>query len=151
VGLQRWDAPQTASGEQLRDLDFGGGHGLTQTQASVRQRSSVTSATLKMQRTRTDGSITRLRSNSNLTSGSVVDEEEVVHEVEPRARTAMLPPVMVSPRQGLHAGPQLREFLQAKKVDEHPLCWLGFEEDCIMTSCSNGECRDFFAGQSGWC
>lgn len=117
----------------------------------MRQRSSVTSATLKMQRTRTDGSNTRLRSNSNLTSGSVVEEEEVVHEVEPRARTAMLPPVMVSSRQGLRVGPQLREFVQAKKVDEHPLCWLGFEEDCIMTSCSNGECRDFFAGQSGWC
>ncbi|KAF1969341.1 WD40 repeat-like protein [Bimuria novae-zelandiae CBS 107.79] len=88
--------------------------------ASVRQRNSVTSATLKMQRTRTDGSATRLRSNSNLTSGSIVDEEEVVHPVEPRARTAMLPPVMT------------------KKVDEHPLCWLGFEEDCIMASCSNG-------------
>jgi hypothetical protein len=135
----------------MQALDFGRGDRLTQMQASVRQRSSVTSATLKMHRTRTDGSNTRLRSNSNLTSGSMVDDEEVVHEVEPRARTAMLPPVMVSPRQGLHVGPQLREFLQAKTVDEHPLCWLGFEEDCIMTSCSNGECRDFFAGQSGWC
>ena len=38
----------------------------------------------------------RLRSNSNLTSGSMLDEEEVVHRVEPRARTAMLPPVLVS-------------------------------------------------------
>lgn len=62
----------------------------------MRQRNSVTSATLKMQRSRTEGSTTRLRSNSNLTSGSVLDEEEVVHPVEPRARTAMLPPVMVS-------------------------------------------------------
>lgn len=99
--------------------------------ASVRQRSSVTSATLRMQRTRTDGSNTRLRSNSNLTSGSMVDEEEVVHEVEPRARTAMLPPVM------------------AKKVDEHPLCWLGFEEDCIMTSCSNGHIRTYDRPKEG--
>ncbi|KAF2439680.1 catabolite repression protein creC [Karstenula rhodostoma CBS 690.94] len=99
--------------------------------ASVRQRSSVTSATLKMQRTRTDGSNTRLRSNSNLTSGSTLDEEEVVHEVEPRARTAMLPPVM------------------AKKVDEHPLCWLGFEEDCIMTSCSNGHIRTYDRPKEG--
>ena len=120
-------------------------------QASVRQRSSVTSATLKMQRTRTDGSNTRLRSNSNLTSGSILDEEEVVHPVEPRARTAMLPPVMVSQLNTFHVGPGLREFWQAKKVDEHPLCWLGFEEDCIMTSCSNGECRDFFAGQGVRC
>ncbi|KAL1610199.1 hypothetical protein SLS60_001864 [Paraconiothyrium brasiliense] len=81
-----------------------GGDGLTQMQASVRQRNSVTSATLKMQRTRTDGSNTRLRSNSNLTSGSMVDEEEVVHEVEPRARTAMLPPVMVSFDPGVARG-----------------------------------------------
>ena len=67
-------------------------------QASVRQRSSVTSATLKMQRSRTDGSTTRFRSNSNLTTGSLLDneDEEIVHPVEPRARTPMLPPVMVS-------------------------------------------------------
>jgi len=64
--------------------------------ASVRQRNSITSGTIKMQRSRTDGSTSRLRSNSNLTSGSLVDEEEIVHPVEPRARTAMLPPVMVS-------------------------------------------------------
>lgn len=48
-----------------------------------------------MQRTRTDSTANRLRSNSNLTSGSVLDDEEVVHPVEPRARTAMLPPVLV--------------------------------------------------------
>lgn len=65
-------------------------------QASVRHRNSIASSNLKMQRTRTDTSTNRLRSNSNLTSGSQVDEEEeVVHPVEPRARTAMLPPVMV--------------------------------------------------------
>jgi hypothetical protein len=49
-----------------------------------------------MQRTRTDSSANRLRSNSNLTSGSQLEEEEVIHPVEPRARTAMLPPVLVS-------------------------------------------------------
>ncbi|KAF2269687.1 catabolite repression protein creC [Lojkania enalia] len=91
--------------------------------ASVRQRNSITSTTLRMQRSQTNGSVTRFRSDSNLTSTSQ-DEEEVVHPVEPRARTAMLPPVM------------------AKKVDEHPLCWLGFEEDCIITSCSNGELKN---------
>ncbi|KAI8931507.1 hypothetical protein NX059_011169 [Plenodomus lindquistii] len=64
--------------------------------ASVRQRGSITSSNLKMQRTRTEGSVNRLRSNSNLTSGSLLDDEEVVHSVEPRARTAMLPPVLVS-------------------------------------------------------
>jgi len=87
----------------------------TRGQASVRQRNSVTSGTLKMQRTRTgtDGSNTRLRSNSNLTAGSLLDEEEVVHQVEPRARTAMLPPVMVSQRVSLPApcmgAPPLRQ------------------------------------------
>jgi WD40 repeat protein len=66
------------------------------TQASVRQRNSIASSNLKMQRTRTDSTANRLRSNSNLTSGSLLDDEEVVHAVEPRARTAMLPPVLVS-------------------------------------------------------
>ncbi|KAH8637107.1 putative catabolite repression protein [Alternaria alternata] len=49
-----------------------------------------------MQRTQTGSSVNRLRSNSNLTSGSMLDEEEVVHPVEPRARTAMLPPVLAT-------------------------------------------------------
>jgi hypothetical protein len=48
-----------------------------------------------MQRTRTDSTANRLRSNSNLTSDSLLDDEEIVHPVEPRARTAMLPPVLV--------------------------------------------------------
>ncbi|RAQ99468.1 catabolite repression protein creC [Stemphylium lycopersici] len=64
--------------------------------ASVRQRGSITSSNLKMQRTQTGSSVNRLRSNSNLTSGSMSEEEEVVHPVEPRARTAMLPPVLFS-------------------------------------------------------
>jgi hypothetical protein len=111
-------------------------------QASERHRNSITSSNLKMQRTRTDSSANRMRSNSNLTSGSFEDEGdegdsyEVVHPVEARARTAMLPPVLVSssPRRGHVAANRL----QAKSVDEHPLCWLGFEEDCIITSCKNG-------------
>lgn len=64
--------------------------------ASVRPRNSMTSSSLNIQRTRTDSSAGRMRSNSNLTSGSVLDDEEIVHPVEPRARTAMLPPVLVS-------------------------------------------------------
>ncbi|KAF2472563.1 WD40 repeat-like protein [Lindgomyces ingoldianus] len=99
--------------------------------ASVRQqRGSITSATLKMQKSRADGSTTRLRSNSNLTTASL-DEDEIVHPVEPRARTAILPPVM------------------AKKADDHPLCWLGFEEDCIITSCSNGHIRTWDRPKEG--
>jgi hypothetical protein len=111
-------------------------------QASVRQRNSITSSNLKMQRTRTDSSANRMRSNSNLTSGSFEDEGdegdsyEVVHPVEARARTAMLPPVLVSSE--ARRGDVAANRLQAKSVDEHPLCWLGFEEDCIITSCKNG-------------
>jgi hypothetical protein len=111
-------------------------------QASVRHRNSITSSNLKMQRTRTDSSANRMRSNSNLTSGSFEDEGdegdsyEVVHPVEARARTAMLPPVLVS--SGRRRGHVAANRLQAKSVDEHPLCWLGFEEDCIITSCKNG-------------
>ncbi|KAG9379977.1 WD40 repeat protein [Pyrenophora tritici-repentis] len=91
--------------------------------ASVRQRGSIASSNIKMQRTQTGNSTNRLRSNSNLSSSSMVEDDEVVHPVEPRARTAMLPPVL------------------AKAVHEHPLCWLGFEEDCILTSCKNGHIR----------
>lgn len=82
-------------------------------QASVRQGSSV-----KMQRTRTEGSTTRLRSSSNVSQGSKLssdDEgEQVVHSVEPRARTAMLPPVMVS-QVTMHVGPRLSDFAAGEK------------------------------------
>lgn len=99
--------------------------------ASVRVRNSVTSATLKMQRSQTNGSVSRLRSNSNLTTATTVDEEEIVHPVESRARTSMLPPVM------------------AKKADDHPLAWLGFEEEYIMTSCNNGHIRTWDRPKEG--
>jgi hypothetical protein len=32
---------------------------------------------------------------------------------------------------------------QAKVVDDHPVVWLGFEEDCILTTCKNGESTNF--------
>jgi hypothetical protein len=105
----------------------------------VRQRNSIASSNLKMQRTRTDSSANRLRSNSNLTSGSMLDEEEVVHPVEPRARTAMLPPVLVCALQSTNCAASQLIRPQAKKVDEHPVVWLNFEEDCIITSCKSGE------------
>ncbi|KAF2279757.1 WD40 repeat-like protein [Westerdykella ornata] len=90
--------------------------------ASVRQRNSITSATLQMARSRTDGSLSRFRSNSNLTTATV-DDEVNVHPVDGKARTPFLPPVM------------------SKKVDDHPLSWLAFEEDCIMTACNNGHIK----------
>lgn len=64
----------------------------------------------------------RFRSNSNLTQipTNGTDGEQVVHAVDSKASTASLPPVM------------------SKSIDEHPLCWLGFEEHCILTSCKDG-------------
>ena len=59
--------------------------------ASVRQRPSVSSA---VPRSRSDTEATRLRSDSNLSNGSA-PHEDIVHPVQPRNRTAILPPVMV--------------------------------------------------------
>ncbi|KAJ9640378.1 hypothetical protein H2199_005917 [Coniosporium tulheliwenetii] len=85
--------------------------------ASMRPRGSVAS---QLPRLRAESTTGRVRSNSNLTAQSNGD---IVHPVEPRARTAMLPAVM------------------AKPVDDHPLSWLGFEEDCIITACKDGHIR----------
>jgi hypothetical protein len=50
-----------------------------------------------LQRAETQNTSTsRMRSNSNLSSGGEVEEEKLFpHPVEPRSRTAMLPPVLV--------------------------------------------------------
>lgn len=56
------------------------------------------SSHLPMTRNRAESQVTnaRLRSDSNLTSRSVDDEDLIEHPVESRTRTAELPPVMVS-------------------------------------------------------
>ena len=88
--------------------------------------------------------INRVRSDSNRTGSiqvDVVDESEFLsHGVEPKARTALLPPVMV-----WLFNLRLEEWciltfviLQSKKIDEHPLSGLAFEQDCIITSCLEG-------------
>lgn len=90
--------------------------------SSVRQRGSVSSRFANpLQRTETQiTSSSRLRSNSSPSADS--DEEHMIeHPVEPRATTAMLPPVM------------------SKVVDPDPLCWLEFTEDSILTSCKSGK------------
>ena len=93
-----------------------------------------------MPRSRTDSSTARFRSNSNLTTCSGEDEV-AVHPVDAKARTPFLPPVMVSGVGLSRLQLKLLTVLQAKSVDEHPLSWLGFEEDCIMTACNNGESK----------
>jgi len=71
----------------------------------------------------------RMRSKSNLSTqpdesmnGSGGNDGQArVHPVDSKAGTANLPPVM------------------SKIVDKHPLSWLEFQENCIITSCENGE------------
>jgi len=63
---------------------------------STRHRGSVSSRFAHLQRAETSNSGSRLRSNSNLSTGEEAYDNSIVHEVEPRATTAMLPPVMVS-------------------------------------------------------
>lgn len=88
---------------------------------SVIHRGSVASH-LPANRKDSLSTASRLRSTSSLTQTDSMDgsHEEVVHAVDSKASTAVLPPVM------------------SKAVDEHPLSWVGFEEHCIITSCRDG-------------
>uniref|UniRef100_A0A0D2XH46 Uncharacterized protein n=1 Tax=Fusarium oxysporum (strain Fo5176) TaxID=660025 RepID=A0A0D2XH46_FUSOF len=89
---------------------------------SVRHRGSVSSRYTALQRAETaTTSNSRLRSNSNLDTED--EEMAIAHPVEPRARIPMLPPVL------------------NKSIDTHPVCWLDFTEDAIMTSCKSGHMR----------
>ncbi|OAP55266.1 hypothetical protein AYL99_10239 [Fonsecaea erecta] len=90
--------------------------------ARTRGSISAQSPSLLRQRTESTSIVNRIRSDSNRTGSFVqtdtVDESEFLnHAVEPRARTAQLPPVM------------------SKKIDDHPLSGLAFEQDCIITTC----------------
>ncbi|KAI0010404.1 WD40-repeat-containing domain protein [Xylariaceae sp. FL0662B] len=89
-----------------------------------RQRGSTSSRLATLQRAETQGTAgSRLRPVSVV---SVLDgEEERVtnHPVEPRSRTAILPPVLT------------------KVADKDPLSWIEFTEDAIMTACKTGHIR----------
>jgi hypothetical protein len=67
-------------------------------QATARQRGSIVAPGLQPAgRHRADsGGITRLRSDSEKTEKSDGDIEQTSHPIEPRSRTALLPPIMVS-------------------------------------------------------
>lgn len=99
--------------------------------ALARTRGSVSGQSISLARHRTESASVhnRLRSESNRSQslnheGAEEEEPEFInHSVEPRSRTAQLPPVM------------------AKVLDPHPLCGLAFEQDCIITSCSEGHVR----------
>lgn len=100
---------------------------LIHTQAATRTRGSISTQSVSLSKTRTDsiGIVNRGRSDSSRAQSIHAtelgqDAEFLNHLVEPRSRTALLPPVM------------------SKKLDEHPLSGLAFEQDCIITTCSEG-------------
>jgi len=114
----------------LWDFSVGMLHRPKALQSTARQRnSSVTTNTPQANRRRTESLTDRVRSDSIRTD----DREEMpfCHPVVPRARTAQLPPIM------------------SKAVGEDPVCWLGFLEDCIMTSSLEGHIRSWDRPREG--
>ncbi|KAJ1338350.1 catabolite repression protein CreC [Microdochium nivale] len=96
--------------------------------AVTRHRESVSSKVPNFQRVDSQGlNGGRDRSESVATAADTNADDQVDssidHPVEPRARTAILPPVMT------------------KSADKDPLSWLAFTEDSIMTSCIKGHIR----------
>ncbi|KAL4972745.1 catabolite repression protein creC [Aspergillus desertorum] len=95
-------------------------------QANARHRTSlVASSSQQLNRHRADSAGNRMRSDSQRTAADseTAPGQPVQHSVESRARTALLPPIM------------------SKAVGEDPICWLGFQEDTIMTSSLEGHIR----------
>ncbi|KAL1297825.1 hypothetical protein AAFC00_006354 [Neodothiora populina] len=98
---------------------------------AARQRGSIVSY-VPGTRKESYSAIGRLRSNSALSEeAAMVDESSVVHGVDSKASTAFLPPVM------------------SKSIDEHPLSWLEFQEDCIITACKEGHIQTWDRPQDG--
>lgn len=73
-------------------------------------------------RKETNSTVGRIRSHSTISEDGdgAVNGADVVHGFRTKASTAILPPVM------------------SKKIDNHPLSWLEFQEDSIMTACKDG-------------
>lgn len=97
-------------------------------QTTTRTRGSISAQSVSLYKLRTESAsvVNRVRSDStqgqsNQPTELGKDAEFLNHPVEPRSRTALLPPVM------------------SKKLDEHPLSGLAFEQDCIVTTCSDGK------------
>jgi len=101
--------------------------------ASIRNRASIsTQAGAGWRHSRAEShAANRLRSTSSLTREEGEEDELVEHVVESRSVTAELPPVM------------------SKVIDEHPLSWVGFEEECVITACVEGHVRVWRRPQDG--
>lgn len=104
---------------------------------------SAHSNSLLRHRTESASVINRIRSDSNRT-GSVQqpeladDAEFINHAIESQGRVAQLPPVLV--REDVVLTQTCTDLvIQSKKIDEHPLCGVAFEQDCIITTCLEGE------------
>ncbi|KAH8427747.1 WD40 repeat domain-containing protein [Aspergillus melleus] len=106
----------------LWDFSVGMLHRPRALQASARHRTSILpSNSQHANRHRADSAGNRVRSDSQRTAGiDSTYDQTVRHPVEPRARTALLPPIM------------------SKIVGDDPISWLGFQEDSIMTSSLEG-------------
>ncbi|THW39181.1 catabolite repression protein creC, partial [Aureobasidium pullulans] len=87
---------------------------------SIKHRGSMTSNAIT--RKETSSTVGRIRSHSTISEDGdgAVNGADVVHGFRTKASTAILPPVM------------------SKKIDNHPLSWLEFQEDSIMTACKDG-------------
>ncbi|SZF01766.1 unnamed protein product [Blumeria hordei] len=71
---------------------------------------------------RSETNVNNMRSMS-INSSADHAENTIDHPAEPRATTALLPPVV------------------SKLIHKDPLCWLGFTKESILTSCRSGHIR----------
>ncbi|KAI9926874.1 hypothetical protein ASPWEDRAFT_121408 [Aspergillus wentii DTO 134E9] len=117
----------------LWDFSVGMLHRPRAHQASARQRTSmIVPSTQNVNRHQGDSGGHRIRSDSQQTADTYDSVDQTVrHPVEPRARTALLPPIM------------------SKIVGEDPICWLGFQENSIMTSSLEGHIRTWDRPREG--
>ncbi|KAG2417426.1 catabolite repression protein creC [Aspergillus terreus] len=117
----------------LWDFSVGMLHRPRAHQASTRQRTSmIASNSQHASRHRADSAGNRARSDSQRTADGYDEYDQAVrHPVEPRARTALLPPIM------------------SKEIGSDPICWLGFQEDSIMTSSLEGHIRTWDRPREG--
>ncbi|KAG8631154.1 hypothetical protein KVT40_000294 [Elsinoe batatas] len=97
---------------------------------SMRQRTSVSTVPTGRKES-TGASIQSPRPTIDTQNLEPAESNGLVHDVDPRGSTAVLPPVM------------------SKQVDDHPMSWLGFEEDFIITVCHDGHIRTWDRPKEG--
>ena len=114
----------------LWDFSVGMLHRPKAASISARQRGSIVSYAQSRNRVESQATM-RYRSNSTLTVSSDDEDDLIEHPVESRTRTAELPPVM------------------SKIIDDDPLSWIGFDEDSIITACTEGHIRIWDRPQEG--